>query len=78
MPQKLIIKEGNTMTNRIVLVVVLACLTAFGLRGVLPVLFESKSISAYSDILFLLAAVVLIGVAFYEAFIKTSPTPKLK
>ncbi|MCK9419560.1 MAG: hypothetical protein M0R70_09305 [Nitrospirae bacterium] len=66
------------MVNRIVLVVVLACLTAFGLRGVLPALFESNSISAYADILFLLAAVVLFGVAVYEAFIKTSPAPKLK
>ena len=66
------------MANRIVLVVVLACLTAFGLRGVLPALFESNSISVYADILFLLAAVVLFGVAVYEAFIKTSPAPKLK
>jgi hypothetical protein len=66
------------MANRIVLVVVMACLTAFGLRGVLPALVESKSISSYADILFLLAAVVLVGVAFYEAFVKTSPTPKMK
>jgi hypothetical protein len=66
------------MANRIVLVAVLACLTAFGLRGVLPALFESKSISAYADILFLLAAVVLVGVAVYEAFIKSTPAPKLK
>jgi hypothetical protein len=66
------------MTNRIVLVVVLACLTAFGLRGVLPALFESKAISDYADILFLIAAVVLVGVAIYEAFIKTAPVPKMK
>lgn len=66
------------MANRIVLVVVLACLTAFGLRGVLPALFESKSISDFTDIFFLIAAVVLVGVAFYEAFVKTSPTPRLK
>jgi hypothetical protein len=66
------------MTNKIVLVVVLACLTAFGLRGVLPALFESKSISDYTDMLFLLAAVVLVGVAVYEAFKTSSPTPKLK
>ncbi len=66
------------MANKIILVVVFACLTAFGLRGVLPALFESKSISTYTDILFLLAAVVLVGVAVYEAFIKSCPTPKMK
>ncbi len=68
----------KTMANKIVLVVVFACLTAFGLRGVLPALFESKSISTYTDILFLLAAVVLVGAAVYEAFIKSGPTPKMK
>jgi hypothetical protein len=68
----------ETMANKIVLVVVFACLTAFGLRGVLPALFESKSISAYTDILFLIAAVVLVGVAVYEAFSARCATPKMK
>ncbi len=68
----------ETMANKIILVVVFACLTAFGLRGVLPALFESKSISTYTDIFFLLAAVILVGVAVYEALIAKSPTPKMK
>ena len=66
------------MANRIVLGVVMVCMIAFGLRGVLPVLFESKSVSFFTDILFLLAALVFIGTAIYEAFSKPSPSPKMK
>lgn len=65
------------MVNKIILVVVMACLAAFGLRGVLPALLESQSISMYTDALFLIAAVVLVGAAFYET-LKPTPTPKLK
>lgn len=70
-------KEKKIMVNKIILVVVLACLAAFGLRGVLPALLESQSISVFTDMLFLIAAVVLAGVAFYEV-LKASPAPKLK
>jgi hypothetical protein len=65
------------MANKIILVVVMACLAAFGLRGVLPALLDSGSISIFTDALFILAAIALAGVAFYEV-LRASPAPKLK
>jgi hypothetical protein len=66
------------MAKRMVLITVLSCLTLFGLRGVLPAIFEnSSSLSIYADTLFVIAALVLVGVAVYEAFITATRAPKL-
>jgi succinate dehydrogenase hydrophobic anchor subunit len=65
------------MADKIVLIAVLACLGMFGLRGVLPDVIQDSSLSFVADLLLVLAAVVLAGVAFYEASIKSSADTKL-
>lgn len=65
------------MAEKIVLITVLACLAMFGLRGVLPDFIQESSLSLVADILLVLAAVVLAGVAFYEAAMKSKAETKL-
>lgn len=66
------------MADKIILIAVLACLGMFGLRGVLPDFIQGSSLSLVADLVLVIAAVVLAGVAFYEAAVKSSADRKLK
>lgn len=65
------------MADKIILIAVLACLSMFGLRGVLPEFIQGSSLSLVADLVLVIAAVVLAGAAFYEAGIKSSADRKL-
>ena len=67
------------MASRIVLVAVLTCLSIFGLRGMLPEITQNSSLSFFTDLLLMVAAIVLAGVALYEATATTDTSDaKLK